>query len=125
MNDYHDKDYMKLFVVMDKMILGKGVFGVFTTQDNALSFMEDFEQKTSNMCEIKEWPLIGFLGKQTHVYAAHTYNDLYDVYTPDGIYIELDDAYEAVGHKGLIIKIEIDIPEGNSIINAAETSRSI
>ena len=56
MNDYHDKDYMKLFVVMDKMILGKGVFGVFTTQDNALSFMEDFEQKTSNMCEIKEWP---------------------------------------------------------------------
>ncbi len=116
---------MKLFVVMDKMILGKGVFGVFTTQDNALSFMEDFEQKTSNMCEIKEWPLIGFLGKQTHVYAAHTYNDLYDVYTPDGIYIELDDAYEAVGHKGLIIKIEIDIPEENSIINAAETSRSI
>lgn len=125
MNDYHGEDCMKLFVVADKMILGKGVFGVFTTHENALRFMEDFEQRTSNMCEIKEWPVIGFSGEQTHVFAAHTYNDLYDVYTPDGIYIELDDAYEAVGHKGLIIKIEIDLPEGNTIINAAETTEVI
>lgn len=113
---------MKLYVVADKMILGKGVFGVFTTYENALNFMDDFERRTSNMCEIRQLPVIGVFAEHTHVYAAHTYNDLYDVYTPDGIYIELDDAYEAVGHKGLIVKIEVDEPKNNVIIGLNETS---
>ena len=113
---------MKLFVVADKMILGKGVFGIFTTHENALTFMDDFERKTSNMCEIKQWSLIGTLAERTHVYAAHVYDDLHGVYIPDGIYVELDDAYEAVGQKGLIIRIAIDVPDDSTIVNFKGTA---
>lgn len=113
---------MKLFVVADKMILGKGVFGVFTTHENAFAFMDDFERKTSNMCEIKQWSLMGTLAERTHVYAAHVYDDLHGVYVPDGIYVELDDAYEVAGNKGMIIRFAIDVPDDNAIIHLDRTA---
>lgn len=107
---------MELFAVMDKMILGKGVFGVFSTNENAVSFAEIFEEKTRNFCEIKILAVTGKIDYQKYVFAAHGYDILHDSYIFDGLYANLMDAFEAVGEHGLIIKVFIDVPEENQII---------
>lgn len=107
---------MNLFVVMDKTILGKGVFGVFFTYESAMSFAKIFEEKTGNLCEVKTLPVTGRFDDQTYIFAAHSYDVLHDSYIVDGLYAELLDAQEAVGQKGLIVKTFIDVPDQNQYI---------
>jgi len=107
---------MELFVVMDRSILGRGVFAVFSAFEKARSFSDELYRTTSFQSEIRACPLIGGQGSSGWVYAAHSYDDFYDTHIFDGIYSENDLAYDAVGGKGLIIRFIIDSPEHKEII---------
>jgi hypothetical protein len=107
---------MELFVVMDRSILGRGVFAVFSSLEKARSFGDDMYQSTNFQCEVKACPVIGGSGVPDKVYAAHFYDDFYDTHVFDGIYSESDLAYDAVGRKGLIIRFVIDSPDDREIV---------
>jgi hypothetical protein len=107
---------MELFVVMDRSILGRGVFAVFSSIEKARSFSDDMYRNTQFQCEVKACPLIGGSDVPGRVYAAHFYDDFYDTHVFDGIYSESNLAYDAVGGKGLIIRFVIDSPEDKEII---------
>ncbi len=107
---------MELFVVMDRSILGRGVFAVFSTIERAQSFSDVLYRNTRFQSEVKACPIIGGLGDPDRVYAAHFYDDFYDTHVFDGIYSDSNLAYDAVGRKGLIIRFVIDSPEDKEII---------
>ena len=103
---------MELFVVMDKSILGRGVFGVFSSMEKAQSFIESFKFHSIVVTS----SLIGAYEESGKIYAAHTYDHFYDTHIFDGIYSQSEVAYEAVGQKGLIIEFIIDLPDEKKII---------
>ena len=107
---------MEIFVVMDRSMLGRGVFGVFSDHEKAAAFSDDLYRRTNFPSEIRACTLIGELGHLNQIYAAHSYNDFYDTHIFDGIYSEQPLAYDAVGTKGLIIRFVIDLPEMKEII---------
>ncbi|MDD3845647.1 MAG: hypothetical protein PHC90_04730 [Syntrophorhabdaceae bacterium] len=107
---------MELFVVMDKSILGRGVFAVFSSPEKAQSFSEDLYLNTRFRSEVKACSIIGETGASGTVWAAHTYDHFYDTHVFDGIYSDSNLAYDAVGKKGLIIRFIIDSPEDREII---------
>ena len=43
-------------------------------------------------------------------YAAYTYDDVYDVLIFDALYAEASHARDAVGHKGLVVRLVLDAP---------------
>ena len=100
---------MELFVVMDKSILGRGVFGIFSNMEKAQLFIASFSFHSLVLaCE-----LIGDYDGSEKIYAAHTYDHFYDTHVFDGIYSQSELAHEAVGQKGLIIEFVIDLPIDN------------
>ena len=103
---------MELFVVIDKAMLGRGVFGVFSTMEKAQSFIESLEFHSLVLKSL----LVGACGESRKIYAAHTYDVFYDTHVFDGIYSSSELAYEAVGQKGLIIEFVIDIPDEKRIV---------
>jgi hypothetical protein len=103
---------MELFVVMDKAMLGRGVFGVFSHIDTAESFVADLKFHSIVMV----FSLIGPYDGSGKVYAAHSYDHFYDTHVFDGIYSESELAYEAVGQKGLILEFVLDMPAEKRII---------
>ncbi len=107
---------MELFVVMDRSILGRGVFGVFSSYENARSFGDDLYRQTHFQSDIKVCSLIGTPGPSGRVYAAHIYDNFYDTHIFDGIYSEHPLACDAVGKKGLIIRFSIDSPDDKKIL---------
>ncbi|NLT23011.1 MAG: hypothetical protein GXX82_08195 [Syntrophorhabdus sp.] len=107
---------MELFVVMDRSILGRGVFAVFSSIEKARSFSDDMYRNTSFQSEVKTCTVIGGPDPSDRVYAAHFYDDFYDTHVFDGIYSESNLAYDAVGRKGLIIRFVIDSPEDREIV---------
>jgi hypothetical protein len=104
-----------VYVVSDAMIFGKGVFGIFSTLEKAACFKEELEKENNYSCEIKKLTIRGAYEFPGNIFAAHTYDLLYDVHTLDGIYAKQDFAVEAVGDKGLIVEFVIDIPEKKQI----------
>lgn len=107
---------MELYVVMDRSILGRGVFGIFSSYENARSFSDGLYSRISFQSDIKAFEMIGAPDPSGHVYAAHLYDHFYDTYVFDGIYSQRLLAYEAVGEKGLIIRFFIDSPDDKEII---------
>lgn len=108
---------MEVFVVRDAMIFGKGVFGVFSSLEKASSFKEEVEKESKYFCEINRLTVIGTYQFPGNVFAAHTYDLLYDMHTLDGLYANSEIAFEAVGERGLIVEFVIDIPEKKQIKN--------
>ena len=103
---------MELFVVMDKSILGRGVFGIFSSMEKAGVFIENFNFH----CMVTASPLIGPYDGSGKIYAAHSYDNFYDTHIFEGIYSRSELAYDAVGQKGLIIEFILDLPDEKQII---------
>lgn len=103
---------MELFVVMDKSLLGRGVFGIFSSLEKAQLFIKDFEFHSRVVAS----PLVGAYDGSGKIYAAHMYDNFYDTHVFDGIYSRSEFAYDAVGQKGLIIEFMIDLPDEKKIV---------
>jgi hypothetical protein len=97
--------------VSDAMIFGKGVFGIFSTLEKAVCFKEEFEKESKYFCEVKKLTVVGAYELLGNLFAAYTYDALYDMHTLDGLYTKLEQAFEAGGEKGLIVEFVIDVPE--------------
>jgi hypothetical protein len=108
-------EIVEAFIVSDAMIFGKGVFGVFSTLEKAVSFKEEFEKESKYFCEVKKLTVIGAYELPNNIFAAHTYDGLYDMLTFDGLYAALELAFDAVGEKGLVVEFVIDEPEKKEI----------
>lgn len=109
---------MDVFIVRDAMILGRGVFGVFSTLDKAVSFKEAFEKESKYFCEINQVTIVGAYEFPNNVFAAHTYDELYDTHTLDGLYADSALAFDAVGEKGLVVEFFVDLPGEKQITKA-------
>lgn len=107
---------MDLFVVLDKAFLGRGVFGVFSSMERAEAFAEDFHKKNGQPCNAARYSVIGHEENGDAVFAAHLYNDFYDTFVLDGIYAKAVFAFDAVGHKGLVIRFKVDSPDEGEIV---------
>ncbi|MBA4390787.1 MAG: hypothetical protein C0399_07600 [Syntrophus sp. (in: bacteria)] len=108
---------MEVFVVIDKMILGRGVLGAFSTNEKARVYMEEPRNLICNIAEIRRLTVIGAVEKQDAIFAAHNYDSLYDSYTFEGLYAKQDYALDAVGVNGLTIEFVVDMPESTKIID--------
>jgi hypothetical protein len=102
---------MELFVVADAMVMGQGVFGIFSTQEKARTYMDDFASRTNFRCTIAKHTVLGADRVLSRVCVAYIHDWIYDVYTLDGLYAEPFDAYEATGDKGMIVEFVVDNPE--------------
>lgn len=107
---------MEIFVVMDKSIMGRGVFGVFSSMERATAFREDLTIGDRNLMEVKTLSVTGVCDSGTCVYVAHTYDNLYDVQVFDGIYATSFLARDASGPKGMIVEFVVDSPGAKKII---------
>jgi hypothetical protein len=108
---------MDVFVVSDSMIFGKGVFGIFSTLEKAICFKEEFEKENKYFCDLKQLTIIGSYNFPDKLFAAYTYDLLYDIHSLDGLYAESELALEAVGERGLIDEFAIDVPGKQKIMN--------
>lgn len=108
---------MDLYVVSDAMIFGKGVFGIFSTLEKAICFKKEFEKESKYFCEVKQLTPIGSYNFPGNIFAAYTYDLLYDVHTFEGLYAESEIAWEAAGERGLINEFVIDVPGKQKIKN--------
>ncbi len=104
-------------MVIDKMILGRGVLGIFSTHENARNYMEEPRNLICNIAEIRHVMVIGAGEKEGAIFAAHEYDSLHDAYTFEGLYTKLDYALDAVGVNGLTIEFVVDMPESKKIID--------
>jgi hypothetical protein len=113
--DSNAGEIVEAFIVSDAMIFGKGVFGVFSTLEKAVSFKEEFGKESKYFCEVKKITVIGTYELPNNIFAASTYDGLYDMHTFDGLYAALELAFDAVGEKGLVVEFVIDEPEKKEI----------
>lgn len=108
---------MDVFMVIDKMILGRGVLGVFSTNEKAKDYMEEPRNLICNIAEIRHVTVIGAGENEDTIFAAHNYDSLFDSYTFEGLYAKLDYALDAVGVNGLTMEFVVDMPESKKIID--------
>lgn len=101
---------MVFYVVSDAMIFGRGVFAIFSTFEKAVCFKETFEKESKYSCEIKQLTIIGSYSAPGNIFAAYTYDLLYDIHILDGLYAEPELASDAVGDLGLVDEFVIDVP---------------
>lgn len=92
------------------MIFGKGVFGVFSTAEKAAHCKEDLAQENGCFCEVKRVSVIDSCHLPATIFAAHTYDELYDCHTLDGLYSQQDIAFDAAGSRGLVVEFVVDTP---------------
>jgi hypothetical protein len=111
------RNNVEVFVLIDKMILGRGVLGVFSTNEKARDYMEEPRNLICNIAEIRHLTVIGAVKKQYAIFAAHDYDSFHDSYTFEGLYAKLDYALDAVGVNGLTIEFVVDMPESTKIID--------
>ena len=108
------------FVVMDEMVMGQGVFGVFSTIDKARVYVEEFAPRTNFRCAVRRLSLIGEEGDSAAVCVAYTHDCIHDVFLLDGLYSDSLLAYDAVGEKGLIVRFVVDRPEEKQTLRPYE-----
>jgi hypothetical protein len=101
---------MELFAVTDEVLMGQGVFGVFSTHALALTYMEDFQSKTHFRCIVIKLPVTGEVSAPDKVCVAYAHDCIHDVFELDGLYGEPLLAREATGDKGLVVEFTIDAP---------------
>jgi hypothetical protein len=107
---------VELFIVTDEMLMGRGVFGVFSSNEKAKTYMEDFELRTGFRCAIKGLEVVAGEETCTTVCVAYTHDCLHDIYLLDGLYALACDAYDATGDRGLIVEFVVDLPEKSRIV---------
>ena len=102
---------MELFVVADEVLMGQGVFGIFSTIERAKAYMEDLALRTGFRCAINKLEVLGSEASCTKVCVAYNHDTIHDVYLLDGLYALAWDAYDATGDRGLIVEFVVDSPE--------------
>jgi hypothetical protein len=107
---------VELFVVADEMLMGQGVFGIFSTIEKAKTFMESLVLRTGFRCAINNLEVVGSEACCTTVCVAYNHDTIHDVYLLDGLYAIAWDAYDATGDRGLIVEFVVDSPEQKRII---------
>jgi hypothetical protein len=100
-----------VYVVVNKMMLGREALGVFSSPEKAQKYMDHFVSKIEYRCQIERSLVRGYYQPQNHVFAAHIYDRREDVHVLEGMYSELAQAQRAAGREGEIIEFEIDSTE--------------
>jgi hypothetical protein len=108
--------FVELFVVADEVLMGQGVFGIFSTHDRALTYMEDFQTRTHFRCVIMKLAVTGNAAAPDKVCVAYVHDCIHDVFELDGLYGEPLLARDATGDKGLVVEFMIDAPDRKQII---------
>lgn len=106
---------MEIFIVMDRHILGRGVFALFSTIEKAEKFMDEFTVETGNLCTISQMSVIGKYSSQ-RVFAGYIYDSFYDTHVLDGIYADPVDARDGINPGGLVVRFVIDSPGEKEIL---------
>ena len=99
--------------MIDKPLLGRGVFAIFSTLEKARAYLETAE-KITDMCEIRPLAVMGRQECDNRVFAAYIYEGIWDTYVLDGLYAKASLASEAVGHKGLVAEFVVDAPDSSN-----------
>lgn len=106
---------MEAFIVIDDMVLGRGVFGIFSTAEKARTYKDEFEARTAIKCEVRQISIVGPCASPNAVLAASGYDQIHDWHIFEGLYGEMPLARDAVGAKGLVVEFVIDAPEKKQI----------
>lgn len=105
---------MKIFVIRDKALLGRGVFAVFSTLDKAQQFLDRSAGIVRQCGELAELSIV--LKDDAHtpsrVFAAYLYDNLHDSHIFDGLYEDPAIAKDVAGRKGHVVEFVIDLPKG-------------
>jgi hypothetical protein len=105
-----------LFVVIDKAFFGRGVFGVFSALAKADSYCLEIKKEMGYETEVRRVEALGEGSDGNTVFAGHNYNKLHDLHVFDGLYSHAEDAREAAGFEGLIVRFYVDQPDSRTII---------
>ena len=107
---------MEFFVVADEVLMGQGVFGIFSTSDKAEVYLADVQSKTGFRCTMTQLAVMGNAASPDRVCVAYTHDCLHDVFILDGLYSDPALAYDATGDQGLIVEFVVDAPEQKQVI---------
>ncbi len=102
---------MELFVVADEVLMGQGVFGVFSTRDLAQAYMEEFQRTSHFRCVIIKLPVTGRVAATDKICVAYVHDCIHDVFELDGLYGERLLAKDATGDKGMVVEFVVDAPD--------------
>lgn len=105
------KGQVGLFVVMDKHILGRGVFGVFTSNEKAEKYLDETKQEVGCLCVVHEMDVIGICHSPEEVFAGYIYDSFYATHVLDGIYGDPLVAREGAGPGGRVVRLVVDSPK--------------
>jgi hypothetical protein len=100
---------VELFAVIDEVLMGQGVFGIFSTSELARKFMAQFQSNTNFRCRITKLTVTGGVADDK-VWVAYVHDCIHDVFELDGLYGEPLLARDASGDKGMVVEFVIDAP---------------
>jgi hypothetical protein len=101
---------MEVFAVIDQAFFGRGVYAVFSSLRMAEEHKQAVEAEHGSLCTVRACTVIAAEGPTDTLYAGYSYNGIYDVLIFDAIYAEAPHARDAVGHRGLVVRLIIDMP---------------
>jgi hypothetical protein len=106
---------MTVFAVRDKAWTGRGIFALFSTVDRALEFLDRSTGIVKLCGEVTELSIVLGYGEglPDTIFAAFTYDDLYDSHIFDGLYADRLVAWDVAGPKGQVFTFVIDSPDNN------------
>lgn len=107
---------MDIFVVMDQHILGRGVFGIFSTIEKAEEFMNGYTVETGQLCIINQMSIIGER-ISPRVFGGYIYDSFYDTHVLDGIYADPLDARDGINPGGIVVRYVIDYPDEKELLH--------
>jgi hypothetical protein len=107
---------VEFFVVADEVLMGQGVFGVFSTHEQARKYGEELEAKTHFRWVLMKLAVTGGIADRDKVCVGYVHDCIHDVYELDGLYGERTLAREATGDKGMVVEFTIDAPDRKKIL---------
>lgn len=105
---------VQLFIVIDRALLGRGVFGIFSNRAGAEQFLEA-SPGVAHLWEVRVETVVEGTAWADRIFAAYTHERLYDTYVFDGLYASRAHARDAAGDGGLVVEFELDNPESGTI----------
>jgi hypothetical protein len=109
--------FMELYVVADEVLMGQGVFGVFSTGERARAYMEHFQSRTHFRCTVTKLKVTGSGEHPQKVWVAYVHDCIHDVFELDGLYGEPLLAGDATGNKGSVVEFVIDSPDQKQVLS--------